>query len=258
MPESPRSVANFTPIAIVGRACLLPGASSPAELAELVFARREAITAVGRDRWGMARERVMTSPSQPAADRAWSDRGGYVTESVESPADLGVSKAELDRLDPLVRWLCVVGQRALREAPPPLRAPFKTSPDGHRTAPLSRGPGSVPPPPLAPVLVVMSGPQVGERIRVSSDFGALRDAEKSYGNVHSPEHLNTEAPTVDCGRVADRGGIERGADLALRTREVGASTISPRAPRVPSPRDVIKKPVARRESRHARAATITA
>jgi len=107
---------GFTPIAIVGRACLLPGASSPDELAELVFARRDAICAVPADRWGMERSSVLAPVGEPSGDRAWSDRGGYVTRAPETPADLALSRDDLARLDPLTRWLCTVGRDALRDA----------------------------------------------------------------------------------------------------------------------------------------------
>jgi len=91
-----------------------------------------------------------------------------------------------------------------------VRAPFKTSPDGHRTAPLSRGPGSVPPPPLAPVLVVLSGPQVGERIRIATRVEVGRDPRAAL-RLRDPgvalHHLIVEPTSrVDRWKVTDMGG----------------------------------------------------
>ncbi|MBX7197638.1 MAG: polyketide synthase, partial [Sandaracinaceae bacterium] len=127
MPADPRSVSEFTPgrrertahfvpVAIVGRACLLPGATSPKELASIVFEGRDATSSVARGRWRLAHERVVSSVERTNGDRAWSDRGGYVTAEPDAPADLAIGKAELERLDPLTRWLCTVGRDVVRDA----------------------------------------------------------------------------------------------------------------------------------------------
>ncbi len=116
MQHPSRSAPEFVPVAIVGRACLLPGAASPRELASLVFEGRDATSSVARGRWRIAHERVVAPVSQTNGDRAWSDRGGYVTEELETPTDLAIGKAELERLDPLTRWLCTVGRELMRDA----------------------------------------------------------------------------------------------------------------------------------------------
>ncbi|MFN9811143.1 MAG: polyketide synthase, partial [Deltaproteobacteria bacterium] len=108
--------APLTPIAIVGRACLLPGSESPEALAELVFGGRDAITRVARGRWRMSHERVLASVERTDGDRAWSDRGGYVASEPAIPTDLRMPAGELERLDPLTRWLCTVGRAVVRDA----------------------------------------------------------------------------------------------------------------------------------------------
>ena len=74
---------HFEPIAIVGRACVLPGALSPEQLWTLVREGRDAVSAADPGRWGLP-------PSEVAGegpDRTWHDRGGYVRgfESVWDP-----------------------------------------------------------------------------------------------------------------------------------------------------------------------------
>ena len=67
---------QFAPIAIVGRACLLPGAASPDELWSAVASGTDLISTVPGDRWGMAREDVLCDGPRDSAARTWSDRGG--------------------------------------------------------------------------------------------------------------------------------------------------------------------------------------
>ena len=70
--------AAFSPIAIVGRACLLPGASGPEELWQAVVAGRDLISSVPADRWGIDPADVLCAGPADSVDRTWSDRGGYV------------------------------------------------------------------------------------------------------------------------------------------------------------------------------------
>ena len=72
-----RSLVSFEPIAIVGQGCVLPGALSPQALRELVHAGRSAVGPVPAGRWGLRPSLAMGSPEH-AADRSWSDAGGYV------------------------------------------------------------------------------------------------------------------------------------------------------------------------------------
>lgn len=107
----------FEPIAIVGRACVLPGALSPAALWEAVVNGRDLVTRVPADRWRLAPEHALCAPNAPRPDRAWSDRGGYVEgfESIWNPHGFAVAAAELEGLDPLVHWTLHCAREALRE-----------------------------------------------------------------------------------------------------------------------------------------------
>ena len=70
---------TFSPIAIVGRACLLPGALSPEALWTLVLEGRDQIEVVPAGRWRLEHGDVRTTPDGDPSNRTWSDRGGYVS-----------------------------------------------------------------------------------------------------------------------------------------------------------------------------------
>ncbi|WP_437653002.1 beta-ketoacyl synthase N-terminal-like domain-containing protein [Sorangium sp. So ce1182] len=124
----------FEPIAIVGRGCVLPGALHPAALWDNVLAGRDLVSAAPDGRWRLSRERALAhEPRGPrdlrdlrdVKDRAWSDRGGYVTGFDERfrrvlagdpfPRRGGPPEALL-ALDPLFQWVLYAGREALREA----------------------------------------------------------------------------------------------------------------------------------------------
>jgi acyl transferase domain-containing protein/3-hydroxymyristoyl/3-hydroxydecanoyl-(acyl carrier protein) dehydratase len=106
------------PIAIVGRACVLPGALSPEALWEAVREGRDLLATVPDGRWRLPKAQAMCAPDAPAVDRSWSDRGGYVEgfESIWNPEGFAIPASELAGLDPLVHWLLHCARAALSEA----------------------------------------------------------------------------------------------------------------------------------------------
>lgn len=114
----------FAPIAIVGRACVLPGALNPAALWDAVVNGRDVVSGVPADRWRIAPARALCAPESPQPDRTWSDRGGYVEgfEAIWNPHGFAVAAAELEGLDPLVHWTLHCAREALRETRAPGRA----------------------------------------------------------------------------------------------------------------------------------------
>ncbi len=113
----------MTPIAIVGRACVLPGALSPEELWQAVIAGRDLSSSVPTGRWGLDPASVLCSADAPQPDHCWSDRGGFVRgfEQLWDPQGFDLPAAELDGLDPLIHWTlhCAresLGQIAARPA----------------------------------------------------------------------------------------------------------------------------------------------
>ena len=109
---------SFSPIAIVGRACVLPGALSPEALWTLVREGRNCIGAVPADRWRATAADVLCAPDEDAANRSWSDQGGYVSgfSGVWDPSGFAVAEADLAGLDPLFHWALHCAREALADA----------------------------------------------------------------------------------------------------------------------------------------------
>ncbi|MEZ4239832.1 MAG: beta-ketoacyl synthase N-terminal-like domain-containing protein [Myxococcota bacterium] len=110
----------FEPIAIVGRACILPGANGPAALWEAVREGRDLIGHPPPDRWRLPPALALTDDPARSADRAWTDRGGYVS-GFDFAAELARDPFRRDaedllQLDPLFHWVLSAGRAALREA----------------------------------------------------------------------------------------------------------------------------------------------
>ncbi len=112
------SASRFPPIAIVGRACVLPGALSPEQLWDRVATGTDAVSSVDPGRWRADPQDVMCPPDEPAPDHTWSDRGGYVRgfEQIWDPEGFGVPADELAGLDPLVHWVLHCAREALADA----------------------------------------------------------------------------------------------------------------------------------------------
>ena len=119
---------SFSPIAVVGQGCVLPGAFSPQKLWENVAGKRDLITSVPDGRWKLEPEEVLATGGD-RADYTTSTAGSYVQgfESVFDPGGLGISAAEIADFDPMVAWLCHAGRDALQSAG--LGAPM-SDPDG--------------------------------------------------------------------------------------------------------------------------------
>ena len=106
----------FPPVAIVGRACLLPGARNPAELWSAVRAGRDLTGAAPEGRWRVDGSLVASPSTADAPDATWSDRGGYVEGFRFDPEGLALPAESLTGLDPVFLWALHVGREALRDA----------------------------------------------------------------------------------------------------------------------------------------------
>lgn len=104
-------------IAIVGRACVLPGALSPEALWAAVRDGRDLTSTLPEGRWRLAPQRVLCSPDAPEPDHSWSDRGGYVHgfEAVWNPEGYAIAAASLTGLDPQLHWLLHCARQALAQ-----------------------------------------------------------------------------------------------------------------------------------------------
>jgi len=110
---------SFGGIAIVGRACVLPGALSPQDLWRAVLAGRDLTSSTPAGRWRVEPSRVLCSyaDGDSTSDRAFCDRGGYVTgfDGVFDPSGFAIGKDEIAGLDPLFQWVLHAGREALRD-----------------------------------------------------------------------------------------------------------------------------------------------
>ncbi len=114
---------TFSPIAVVGRGCVLPGATSAGKLWENVATNRVALSEAPSDHWSVDSARVMSDPALGYVDdHSWSRRGGYV-EGFDFFA-MQRSKYEIDdeqiaRLDPLFQWSLFAARQAMSDLADP-------------------------------------------------------------------------------------------------------------------------------------------
>lgn len=104
-------MSGFDPVAIVGRSCVLPGASTPEALFDATLAGRCLLTPTPRDHWRGVDPAALLAGDEPGL-RVSSATGGYV----ETSFDLAHFASQIDdfeRLDPLVWWLAHCAQQAL-------------------------------------------------------------------------------------------------------------------------------------------------
>lgn len=107
---------SFEPIAIVGQACLLPGALSPAELFAQVVQGRDLITQAPPGSWRIDPAAVLATEPGTRPDRTFSDRGGYVRGFHFDPTGFAVPTDELADLDGLTRFVLHTARAALGDA----------------------------------------------------------------------------------------------------------------------------------------------
>ncbi len=107
---------RFAPIAIVGRACRLPGADSPDALLAMVRRKSVVIDDAPPDRWRVPFDHVVTGDPSDAVDRAWSRKGGYVEDFEFDAHGFGADPEHVRALDPLFHWVLDCGRRALADA----------------------------------------------------------------------------------------------------------------------------------------------
>lgn len=107
----------FEPIAIVGRACVLPGALTPEDLWRHVASASDLIRSAPPGYWGLDPSRILSSDiGKP--DVAFTDRGGYVA-GFEDVFDISAWNWPGDDgsvLDPIFHWLLYAAHQAMEDA----------------------------------------------------------------------------------------------------------------------------------------------
>jgi len=109
---------EFTPIAIIGQGCVLPGALNPQQLWDVVIHGRDILSTPPPAYWGLTPEDIATDPDAPEIDHTWSDRGGYVRgfADIFSAEGYAVPPEHLLGLDPLFLWTLYAARQAFEHS----------------------------------------------------------------------------------------------------------------------------------------------
>lgn len=105
-------MSGFDPVAIVGRSCVLPGASTPEALFGATLRKRSLLSPTPGGHWPGVDPAMLAASDTPGL-RVASTTGGYIAESFELP-EIASRITNFDRLDPSVHWLAFCAQQALR------------------------------------------------------------------------------------------------------------------------------------------------
>jgi len=142
-------VRPFEPVAIVGQACVLPGALDPEALWSAVLAARDLTTSAAPGRWRIDPGRVAAAIGA-GPDLPWTDRGAFVSgfDEIFDPHGFAVPAEEIRPLDRLFHWVLHTARQALRDAGhdtgrPAARAGLVLGNLSFPTAALSRQPSAV-------------------------------------------------------------------------------------------------------------------
>ena len=98
--------AAWDPIAIVGQACVLPGALNPAEYRDLLVRGDCVVAQSPAGYWRLDEKHGLVGQHAELVDDPRVRRGGYVSgfERVFDPAAFQVEGYDLAALDPLFHW----------------------------------------------------------------------------------------------------------------------------------------------------------
>jgi acyl transferase domain-containing protein len=107
----------FSPIAIVGQGCVLPGALDPDSLWHALMRGEDLLSRVPAGAWRGSHDRLLQGPAS-GGEGCLTDRGGFVTgfDKVFDPAAYRLDRELLLQLDALVRWICHAGGQTLADA----------------------------------------------------------------------------------------------------------------------------------------------
>jgi len=100
-------------LAVVGVACLFPGAHSPEEYWRNIIAGRDLIGPVPPDRWRLS---DYYDPDPRAPDKTYCRRGGFITAVDFDPLEFGLQPRNLPATDPSQILALIVARDALRSA----------------------------------------------------------------------------------------------------------------------------------------------
>lgn len=105
----------FTPIAIIGRNCLLPKSLSPKQLWENVIARRNCLEPATQSEWRLDPNSLVNTTT-PKKDKVNTTQFGFVKNTFDVDNHFFVDANIINKQDQLTKWLLSVCYRALQDA----------------------------------------------------------------------------------------------------------------------------------------------
>lgn len=113
-------MSDFEPVAIVGRSCILPGASTPEELFQATLGGRCLLSPTPRDHWRGVDPEALRASAKPGL-RVASATGGYISApfglaASSDPTGFAARIPGFEQLDPIVHWLARCTEQALNGA----------------------------------------------------------------------------------------------------------------------------------------------
>ncbi|MFZ5781267.1 MAG: beta-ketoacyl synthase N-terminal-like domain-containing protein [Pseudomonadota bacterium] len=108
----------FEAIAIVGRACVLPGANSVEQLWQSVVDCHDLTSSSPAGAWGTRLVRAVGARTTSEPDVVACERGGYVSgfDTLFDPAGFALDRQRIERLDAGFRWLLHCARESLAQA----------------------------------------------------------------------------------------------------------------------------------------------
>jgi acyl transferase domain-containing protein len=104
---------SFAPVAVIGRACLMPGANTPETLWENTLNKKDSLMTVPDNTWNVSFDQL-----NGLEDKIASTRGGYILDFERQFTSDGylVTSEEILKQDTLTKWLLSAGRSALQDA----------------------------------------------------------------------------------------------------------------------------------------------
>ena len=105
-------MSGFEPVAIVGRSCILPGATTPEALFDATLNGRCLLTPTRPEHWRGVNPAALLASDQPGL-RVSSATGGYIDALPDLSAGIASRITDFERLDPISHWLAYCAHQAL-------------------------------------------------------------------------------------------------------------------------------------------------
>ncbi|MDR6786519.1 acyl transferase domain-containing protein/NAD(P)H-dependent flavin oxidoreductase YrpB (nitropropane dioxygenase family)/NAD(P)-dependent dehydrogenase (short-subunit alcohol dehydrogenase family) [Pedobacter africanus] len=113
LPQQPRATKKSLNVAIVGMACIFPGAKNLEEYWRNIILGKDAVTEVPDERWN---KDLYYNPDSTAADMSHSKWGGFIPAIDFDPLEYGIPPQSLAAIEPTQLLSLMVAKQALENA----------------------------------------------------------------------------------------------------------------------------------------------